>query len=60
MNMFESMWECKLVGIVVMDGENTPLVVNRLVFPSITLEPVEGGYALRQHEHIKTKLANRA
>eukprot|EP00974_Lingulodinium_polyedra_P088577 8589179-Lingulodinium_polyedra.AAC.1 len=30
MNTFESMWEWKLVGIIVRDGENTPLVVNQL------------------------------
>eukprot|EP00974_Lingulodinium_polyedra_P069500 6728678-Lingulodinium_polyedra.AAC.1 len=47
------MWECKLVGIIVRDGENTPLVVDQLVFLPITIEPVDGGYALHQHEYVK-------
>ena len=60
MNTFESLWECKLVGIIVGDGETTVLAVNELVFLSITIEPVTGGYALHQHEYVRTKLAKRA
>eukprot|EP00974_Lingulodinium_polyedra_P109774 10618711-Lingulodinium_polyedra.AAC.1 len=60
MKTFEPVWECKLVGIIVRDGESTPLAVDQLVFLSITIEPVRDGFALHQHDHIQTKLANRA
>ena len=60
MNTFESMWECKLVGIIVRDEESTALAVDKLAFLSITIEPIKDGFALHQHEYVQTKLANRA
>eukprot|EP00974_Lingulodinium_polyedra_P032716 3149121-Lingulodinium_polyedra.AAC.1 len=54
------MWECKLVGIIVRDGDSSALAVDKLVFLSITIEPVMHGFALHQHAYVQTKLANRA
>eukprot|EP00974_Lingulodinium_polyedra_P022092 2134095-Lingulodinium_polyedra.AAC.1 len=54
------MWECKLVGIIVRDGESSALAVDKLVCLSITIEPVTHGFALHQHEYVQTKLFNRA
>eukprot|EP00974_Lingulodinium_polyedra_P040763 3915892-Lingulodinium_polyedra.AAC.1 len=45
---FDSIWECKLVGIIVRDGESTPLAVDKLVFLSITIGPVEKGKVVQK------------
>eukprot|EP00974_Lingulodinium_polyedra_P065707 6353627-Lingulodinium_polyedra.AAC.1 len=39
MNTFGSIWERKLVGIIVRDGGSSTIVVDKLVFLSITIEP---------------------
>eukprot|EP00974_Lingulodinium_polyedra_P124201 11189718-Lingulodinium_polyedra.AAC.1 len=49
MNTFESIWECTLVGIIVRDGDSSPIVVDNLAFLSITIEPISQGFASHQH-----------
>eukprot|EP00974_Lingulodinium_polyedra_P047148 4521660-Lingulodinium_polyedra.AAC.1 len=39
-NTFESIWECKLVDVIVRDGDSSPIAVDELVFLSITIEPI--------------------
>eukprot|EP00974_Lingulodinium_polyedra_P031189 3001099-Lingulodinium_polyedra.AAC.1 len=60
MSTFESIWECKLVGIIMRDGDSSPIAVDKLVFLSITIEPIRQGFALHQHDYVQSKLNNRA
>ena len=59
MGAFKSNWECKIVGILAKDREETNLDVQSLVFLSITIECCPGGWNLHQHEYLKNKLRER-
>ena len=59
MNVFKQNWECKVVGIIVKDSVETEYAVPSLVFLSITIEPIETGWYLHQHEYLEGKLRQR-
>ena len=59
MTAFKHEWECKLVGVITKDQVESPHSTDSLVFLSITIEAMEGGLKLHQHEYLKDKIVSR-
>ena len=51
--------ECKIMGVIVKDNNETYLAVQSLVFRSITIEPTKEGFQVHQQEFISRPSSKR-
>ena len=59
MRAFKEEWECKIVGVIPKDETLSEYKVDSLVFLSISIEPIDGGLKLHQHEYLRDRIIAR-
>ena len=53
MEAFKAEWECKIVGVIPKDETLSEYKVTMLVCMPISIEPIDGGLQLHQHENMR-------